>query len=151
MNSLIQRHNECSLCTIATLNGLSQQDYIAISNLARKKGARYGSLKTLPKAIRIGMSIARRLGYFVPADYPGNASPAGAGTTDPVPSAFDGKGIVRIQYKKFRARKWTAHVISFKDGVFYETAGKSYPSWDALADDYKRAKSRDLIITKIFK
>ena len=151
MNSLIQRHNECSLCTIATLNGLSQKDYIAISDLAHGEGARFGSFKTLHEAIRIGASIAKRLGYYIPAGYPDNASPAGSGTTEPVPSVFTGKGIVRIQFKKYRARNWTAHVVSFKDGVFYETAGKSYPSWDALADDYKRAKSRDLIITRIFK
>jgi hypothetical protein len=145
---LVQRRSECSLCSVCTLNGLSQADYESVSDLAKEAGARYR--KKLWDAIQIGMNICRELGLYVPKDYPQRAE-YDTGLEFPEKPDFSGKGIARVKFLPKRCRIYRSHVVAFEDGKFYDSDGTVHLSWEALVKDYVKNGSRRVTLFRIFK
>jgi hypothetical protein len=147
---IVQRPSECSLASIATLNGLSQKDYEAISDLAKERGARYSypsrSPARLIKSIAIGVELIKELGFYVPEGYPG-----GNPTAPPANPDFSGTGIVRVSYIPKRKRKPVSHVLTFANGAFYESNGTRYASWDEWEKQCKAWGIRQLTVRRIFR
>ena len=148
MIPLIQRRNECSLASICTLNGCTQKDYEAVSDLARVAGARYAKLTgPIWTSIQIGVQICRDLGLYVPESYPLHCS-YDRGKVNP---DFSGKGIARIAFLPKRCRIRRAHVVAFEDGRFADSDGIVYSDLDHMIASYHKEGHRKVEVTQIFK
>lgn len=154
MKPLDQRQNECSLCSVCTLNGLSQKDYEAVSDLAKEAGATYGKHSSSTyEDIAIGLRTCIGLGLVLPSGYaagPGNypCPPSNSSITSP---DFSGRGILRVVFLPKRCRKYRAHVAAFENGKIYDSDGRMYPGWISYHKSLRFAGNRQIRITNIFR
>ena len=145
MTTITQRTMECSLASLCVYNGLSQADYVALSDLAREQGARYvtSDRRILRKAIALGKKLAREFGLAFPQGYSG---PTYAGSSRIADLDFSGKGIVRVAILPKRCRtSWIYHVIAFENNTFFDTEGAPVKGWSAYAKALKAKHSHQTV------
>ena len=145
MTTITQRTMECSLASLCAYNGLSQADYVALSDLAFERGARYvtSDRRILRKAIALGKELAREFGLAFPKGYEG---PTYAGSSRIADLDFSGKGIVRVAILPKRCRtKWLYHVVAFEDNTFFDTEGAPIKGWSNYAKVLKAKHQHQIV------
>jgi hypothetical protein len=146
MTVITQRPMECSLACLCVYNGLSQADYIALSDLAKEQGARYifSDKRALRHAIALGKALVVEFGYALPQGYEGRTFATGSKLADEFD--FSGKGIVRVAILPKRARtKWFYHVIAFENNTFFDTEGAAVKGWSNYAKALKAKHAHQVV------
>ena len=147
MIPIIQRPNECTLASICILNGFSQKDYLAVSDLCKEAGVRWlQRSETAFQTRQIALRICEGLGLVIPKGY--RILDRSYGDRNP---DFRGKGIVHISWIPYRHRQPRGHALTFDNGKFTDTDGTVYANWDALVSHFTNRRDRNVRCTNIYR
>jgi hypothetical protein len=148
MTPIKQRKNECSLAALCVLNGLSQADYEALSDLVAERYGLGGYRALLTDAVQYGIALVRKFGYTVPVDYGQWAYQPPA--SDDADEIFAGRGIAYVTLDGGDGKDY-AHVIAFKDGELIDSNERTYANWDAYAKHMRAKGWQKVTVAQIFK